>query len=766
MKAYILIGILAFSVIRLNGQVQNVGAWRDHLPYQSGKKIIKIGSKLYCSTELSIFTYDTIDNSLEKLTKINGLSDVGIATLEYSEEKNTLVIAYSNGNIDLIRGNTITNIADLKRKIILWSKKANHIFFHGNFAFISYAFGIIVLDLDKNEIKDTYNISEGGASIAVYSLTADNSYFYAATEKGIFKASIDDPFLVNYTHWQRILFMPQPNGKYNHITNFNNSIIANYRDNTQNSDNLYVIQNESYSDFLVPINSTINEIRAIDNNLLITCDNKIYVIDNAWQLKSEVIPYNSAKSSLIDENGTIWAADNWGGITKKTTEYWRSIAPNGPFSNSVRNMKYINDMLLVTAGQANASWTPMGRNGELNIFKNEVWTYDIKYNAKDYFVVTADPVEKSKIYIGTWGYGVMVYENNLFVDSFYIYNSALQAIPGTMGVRIGGITFDKSNNLWMISSEVASPVLVLKTDGTWKSFEYQRYMGVKYTIGDIHCDAFGQFWVVLPRSNGLWAFDVNGTIDDEADDRHFTNKFFPKDVFGETINNVFCVTSDKDGNVWVGTNRGPVVYSNPSEILSGVDGVTDGYQPTISRSDTSGLADAVLGSESINSIAVDGANRKWFGTEKGGAYLFSADGTKEILHFNTDNSPLISNNVLSIAINDKTGEVYFGTDIGIMSYRSTATEPLNELDNAYVFPNPVRPEYTGDVIISKLVENTYVKITDISGNLVYQTKSLGGQAIWDGKNKNGKKVATGVYLIFLTNEDGSETKVIKLLVVK
>jgi hypothetical protein len=212
----------------------------------------------------------------------------------------------------------------------------------------------------------------------------------------------------------------------------------------------------------------------------------------------------------------------------------------------------------------------------------------------------------------------------------------------------------------------------------------------------------------------------------------------------------------------VGTDHGPVVYSNPKDVFNGE---TAGTQVLIPRNDGTTNADPLLGTETINCIAVDGANRKWFGTAKGGAFLFSPDGLREIYHFNTDNSPIFSNNILCIGIDEHTGEVFFGTDRGIISYRANATKPNDNFTNVYVFPNPVREDYHGDIVITGLIENTHVKITDISGNLVYQTKSIGGQAVWDGKTRGRRRVATGVYLVFCSNDDGTKTYITKMLVI-
>jgi len=260
----------------------------------------------------------------------------------------------------------------------------------------------------------------------------------------------------------------------------------------------------------------------------------------------------------------------------------------------------------------------------------------------------------------------------------------------------------------------------------------------------------------------LFAFDMNGTLDDESDDRY--EKFNVVDVNNKIIsNNVFSFAEDHDGNIWVGTDKGIVVYYTPSRVFD--EGLFYGQQIIVPRNDGTGLADILLGTEKVTAIAVDGANRKWVGTAKAGVFLFSDDGLENIHHFTTENSPLLSNNILDIAIDGEKGTLYFGTDKGLISYKSTAIDGKDNFRDVYVYPNPVREDYQGEIVITGLVGNVNVKITDITGNIVYETTALGGQAIWDGKTFSGDRVHTGIYMIFCTNEDGTQTHITKLLVI-
>ncbi|MDP4207204.1 MAG: T9SS type A sorting domain-containing protein [Bacteroidota bacterium] len=757
--------LLMLVLVQTNAQIP-VGAWRDHLPYAYCRKVVKAGTKVYCATPNNLFVYSTKDNSIEKLSKITGLSDMGISTVEYNFDKDVLLIAYTNGNIDLLKKGGITNIPSVLNQSMTGSKKANHIFFRGNYAYISYPFGIVVLDIVKNEIKDTYPVGEQGTTYEVFSLVADNDYFYAATAKGIFKASVNNQYLVDYSQWKRDLTIPNSTGKFNLLGLYNNKVITNYTGGGAQNDTLYYLENNSWKRFLADQNQLHFEIRQCNSQLLITANYRIFVLNSNMALQETITGYgfNNADpySSLIDDNGVTWIADNGSSLVYKganTSEY-HTIAPNGPNSEHVRNMAYSNGIVYATGGGLNVSWNNLFYHGELFMFNNDTWSSIYNQNAFDYIAVKPDPSNAGKVYAGAWGTGVWGYENGKNTENFTDRNSTLQTnIPGKPYVRVGGITFDSDHNMWMTNNEAASPISVRKNDGTWKSFALGSYINSP-VISDILQDAYGQFWIVLPRGTGMFVFNPKGTIDNENDDAYL--KFKPVSIYGNTISNIFCEAIDRDGYIWVGTDQGPVLYTNPQDVLNGS---TAGTQVTIPRNDGTSTVDPLLGAESINCIAIDGGNRKWFGTEKGGAFLMSADGTKEIYHFNTDNSPIFSNTVRAITINDQTGEVFFGTDKGIISFRDIATAPAQTYSDIYVYPNPVRDSYAGDIIISGLVENSTIKITDISGNLVYHTKSVGGQARWNGKTGSGRRVATGVYLVFCSNDDGSQTKVSKLLVI-
>ena len=325
---------------------------------------------------------------------------------------------------------------------------------------------------------------------------------------------------------------------------------------------------------------------------------------------------------------------------------------------------------------------------------------------------------------------------------------------------IYGLDFDNGGNLWISNSRAQKPLLVKKRDGSWKSFSLPGFSNNSYMAGPLLVTSWGHKWVISPKSSIIAVFDDNNTIDNTSDDRSKNVSITGVESLTQS-NVVTCMTEDRDGNIWFGTDAGPIVVSNAQNIFN--DNSVSAYKVKIPLSVEDNTAAFLLEQERINAIAIDGNNRKWIATESSGAYLVSADGTKQVSHFSAENSPLLSDNVLDIKVHPKSGEVFFATDKGLISYRGFATEGTDDFGDVYVFPNPVRENYAGDIMITNLATDADVRITDISGNLVFKTKALGGQAVWDGKNLIGKRVNTGVYLVFCSNEDGSKTFVTKLL---
>jgi len=763
---------LFFITIHTSYAQPVIGEWTDYQSYASAKNVVDTGDKVYCVTEGGLFSYNKTDNSIQKMSGINGLSDVGVQRLAYSKENNVLLIAYQNANVDLLIGNTIYNLSDIKRKQLSADKTINNIMFSGKLAYLSCGFGIVVINLERKEIKDTYFIGNEGNYLNVQDIATDGSYIYAATVNGIYKANASEPNLQNYNNWVRQTNIPHSDKKFSAIELFNGRIITNYTPDEWYNDEMYQLNGNSWTPFLPEIRYAY-DISTTGNYIVITSRNVVWVYNEKLEKVKEVLKYvfsGYEETSILplcanlDAQNVLWIADQNLGLIKVGTQSER-IVPEGPSDNKIFSL-FMNDKdLWITSGGRDESWNnlsfdpkfQLNREGEWSVFDRKA--FQTPNDFRDMVCATADPKDPDHIFAGSWGGGVLEFVAGKFKKRYDNFNSTLQTqLPNTPNepyVRIGGMAFDSKGALWVTNSGVASVLSSFQTDGTWKSYELSGI--ANRSIGKVVITAKDDKWILVPRGYGLYALNSTNSV---SKMQKVVALF--KNLEGEyktEMNDLYSMVLDQNGELWVGTSAGVAVFSNPEKIWK--DEVMYATRPGLNLKD--GKFHPLLETEAITAIAIDGANRKWFGTKTSGVFLISADGETEIEHFTSENSPLLNNQITDIAINQVSGEVFIGTVSGLISYMGEATAGNDEFSDVYVYPNPVRETYEGPIVVKGLVDETDVKITDISGNLVYKTTSLGGQAIWDGKNLNGNRCKTGIYLVFLTDALGEKTEITKLM---
>lgn len=737
-----------------------LGEWRTHLPYKYCQLVESTDDRVLCAATGGLFTYNLNDNSVEKLSKIDGLSDNGVVAMRWSDQLETLILAYENSNIDIIRDGLILNMPDIMKKQIPGDKAIYDIYYHELNAYLSTGFGIVVINLEKDEIRDTYFIGDNGDALKVNQVTVDGMYIYAATDKGLRRGLLTDPFLVDFNSWETLTEIPNSSGAFGNVAYFNNALFVSYKDPSEEQDQLYYNTGTGWSNYPYFTGRTCLEVLNHGVYLTVVDDSLVHIISPDFLVIGQMNTGRPMSASLDAQNG-LWVADFGEGLVTDKGEGTWSVIPNGPFSETVINMASAGDQLFAVPGGVTGSWNNQFRVSVLEIFSNESWESLVNWGSRDLMSLAVDPADPDHLFAGSWGHGIHEFSQAVEVAQYKEPNSTLQTIiPGGDYIRIGGIAFDPLGNLWMTNSNVAEPISVRKSDGTWKSYRADDLISDFDALGDIIVTQSGHKWVIIPRGNGLFAMNDNGTIDDASDDEY--KRVSVVDKHGKVItNDVRSFAEDHNGNLWLGTNRGILVIYSPHRLFS--DGSAYAQEIIVPRNDGTNKGDILLGEQIVTDIEVDGANRKWLGTAGGGVYLVSDDGLEEIHHFNGVNSPLLSDNITDICVNGISGEVYFATDKGLISYKGDALVGSSSYNNVVVYPNPVRETYHGPVAIKGLIENTTVKIQDMGGNLVFETESLGGQALWDGTNFRGERVATGVYMIFLSSANGDFYHVTKLL---
>jgi len=757
---YLISFILTIYTISNEAQIKP-GTWRDHLSFNKINMICESDENIYCAGDGGLLVINKNNNLLKKITRIDGLSDVLIKKIAYSYLNKSLIIIYNNLNIDIIENNKIINLPHLKNKIITGKKEIYNIYIYNNFAYLSTSFGIIVIDIQKKEFKDSYILYANNSDMLdIFDVQILNDSIYIATSNGLYYSHLNQN-LSDIKSWILLANQPNDKGKYNNILKHNNNIFTILL-NSNNTYALYKITENSYYEILNNLDN-IKQFFLYNNNFYLYTGLKIYIFDNSGNQINFIDSY-WCNYLFFDNTGNTWLGTYNEGLIK-TDNYGNNIKflPQAPAYNDVGEICFYGDYLWVTGGNINTKWSNRG----FYLFKDEKWeSFDQNKipNLKDIpnvHKIYIDKENPAHVYFGSIGYGLIEYDYqknklNIFDET----NSILKTINnyGHGYINIKGIVKDEQNNIWIASEMQNEPIYVIRPDNTWENIKLN-LSGISSNsiISGLYRLTNKQNWVLF-TNDGILVFQ-------EISKGNIKKKFFfVTDEEGSRYSKIYCLAEDKNGYVWIGTDQGPLVYYNVETIFD--QDKINGYQIKIPRERGSNVADVLLKNDKINCIIVDDANRKWIGTEKSGVFLLSEDGKKEILHFTFDNSPLLSNNVYTIAINYNNGEVFFGTDKGIISYKEYATKANENFKDVYVFPNPIRENFTGNIVIKGLMENTIVKITDISGNIVWETKSLGGQAIWNGKNFNGKKVNTGVYLIFCSNQDGTETFVTKLLFIK
>ena len=776
---------LASAIVARAQSQQAIGEWRDHFSYRSVVAVAEGGGKVYCATSTGLFSYAPSTGEMVRINKVNALNDVGIQGLAWNETLGMLLVYYTNGNLDLLQGETSYNMGDIERSSLLGNKGIYSVYFEGVIAYLGCGFGIVKVDLERREVRETWFIGPSGAQVQVNGLTVFQDSIYAATNTGLFVADRGAVNLAAFDSWHKRTDMGAAiaGGKFNAVTRFGNDLLLNYQATGSGGDTLLILDASNVWSRFNPLFGVINR------NLNVSADGNFLVIPHEYDIHlyaQDMVQLNFIygylgtfaypMQALRAPDGLFWVADKYLGLIRSLGgNEGVGVQPNGPATGNTWRMASSGGAVYVATGALAGNWTNTFLKDGVHYFRSGQWhtidrssdplmngvnTYGGALN--DIVSMVVDPDDPSHAFAGSWEEGLLEIKDGHPVAIYNASNSSLlNEINQTDDkLIVGGLDYDDDGNLWVTNANTTSPIAVRTKAGDWSSFSPGNLLNGNNLISDIVAASNGYKWIVRPRGNGLLVFNDGGTIGDTGDDQYkLLNNI--AGTGGLPAPDVYCVAEDEDGQMWVGTSKGIAVFYTPSAIFE-----SDSYDAQQILIEQDGNVQILLETEFVSVIAIDGANRKWIGTQTGGLYLISADGREQIQHFTAANSPLPSDNIVSVVVDGTAGDVYIATDRGIMSYRSDAIEGADENTCATVFPNPVRDTYTGPISITGLVRDSEVKITDVSGNLVYRTTSLGGQAIWSGNDMSGNRVATGVYMILATDRYGTFKCNTKVLVVR
>lgn len=777
-----------FALLTLQGHAQSplaIGEWRDHFPYTSLVAVEEGGGHVYAASTTGLFRYDPASGEILRLNKTNALSDVGIQGLAWNEELGALLVFYANGNLDLVRGESSTNIGDIKRSSIIGNKAIYAAFMQGSTAYLSCGFGIVVMDLAAREVRETWFIGPSGSQVRVNDIAMTTDTIYAACGTGLFVASRNAPNLASFDSWRMREDMGPAlaAGPFNAAAVLGDRLLLNAQRSPATGDTLLVLEQDGTWSRFSPLFGLINrklDVTPDGQYVVVPHQNDIHAYDQSLVQVGNVYGYEGFASrplqAIRSPEGVYWVADNERGLVKALgADVGTSIMPNGPKTASSLRMASDGGALYVATGAVTGTWNSTYLKDGVHTLIDGRWNtvdrsqYPLMNGVNvfagalnDVITIVVDPNDPMHAFAGSWEEGLLELRNGEPVAIYNADNSALGLdINGFEGrLYVSGLAYDREETLWMSNAWSEKPIVARTKEGQWYSFSTGTLLNGNLLISDIVTARNGYKWFIRPRGNGILVYDSGNSLESTDDDqlKVLNNQ---AGSGGLPAPDVYALAEDLEEQIWVGTSRGLAVFYTPSSVFTNAD--FDAQQILIEQD---GNVQVLLETEAVNAIAVDGANRKWIGTQASGVFLLSADGREELAHYTAENSPLPSNTVNHITIDGTTGEVFIATDRGIMSYRGEATKGGDESTCATVFPNPVHETYSGPIAISGLVRNSEVKITDVSGNLVYRTVSEGGQAIWSGTDMSGNRAATGVYLVFASDRSGNFKCNTKLLLVR
>jgi len=745
-----------------------IGHWESLVPYRSCTTLAeRDGFLLAGCSDSWFFSLDPDLRTMQSYSNLDGYTSREPVVIRYDSLTQHTILAYRDGNLDLVKGATIYNLPGIKNNLIYTEKDVFEIVFWGHTAWLATSFGIVLLDLERREFKEDFTLGSSGSAIKVFDLVINGNTVYAATENGLYSTHLDDANFDNYLGWQLIDTGPAL---------FENAQVIFFNDEYYFSDESRLYKRNAQDQFIeifsVSGDERIQRLDASNDRLLLILyaydgeeisGAKFIRIDTLGHVEEIEDPYiDRPLETYTAANGDIYFADVWHGLVRlQNGAAIDLIRPDAPPSSNCRQVAVYDHKLFVAPGGVTLTWNYGSGNNEGFFYRDDTGWHNPNpndnsplYGVSNIACTAYDPT-LDKAYFGSYGNGLVILSGNDISHTADGYGLQPHAADGTT-FRITGMAIDNDHNLWINSFAANRPLSVITPDGQWANFDLPPTTP-NNDVSNMILDEEGRLWTILVKT-GILVYDSGSDPLGDADDQAvFLGVGAGKGGLHTKI--VFALAKDLEGEIWAGTEDGITIFYCPYQIF---DGGCDASRPILEGEDGSGSY--LLAGQSVLSIAVDGANRKWVGTANG-LFLLSSDGHQTIHYFTMENSPLLSNVIYSIDIDQITGEVYIATDGGINVYQSDAGLGTHSFEEVRVYPNPVRQDYTGPVAIKGLAQNADVRITDVTGNLVFRTTALGGQAIWDARSLSGERVATGVYLIWCNNADATESFVTKVFVV-
>ncbi len=758
-KAFLIFFFTQFFFAQQNNQL-----WKGYFSYNEIVDIESTPNALFAATENAVFKQEVASANLNIFNSISGLKPDVISTLHISETTNKIFVGNNNGLI-LVQNpdGTIATKVDIITDVPVPpnKKKINDFYEFNGHLYIATDYGISVMDVSSTEFISTYFIGTSGEETEVLQTTVFNDEIYAVTRNlGIRKASLSNPNLFDYNQWQTF-----DNGFWLGIVTFNNQLVA-------SNTNLKTYRNNGAGfQEILTMNQPVVKLKTNGSKVILTAPNNVYVLNSSFAIATHITQIPNVEvlfTSASVVGNTVYLGTQKDGLfstSLSNSSVFIQVAPNGPLQNSTFRLKKAPSKIWAVHGDYDQTYNPypLDELGISTFTEERGWEiipYENLFGAKSLSDVAINPNNQNQVYVTSYFSGIL----KMFGTTIELLNNTntgpngLESLvipgnPSYVDIRINSSVFDKDGNLWVTNAFVNRGIKVLRANGQWQSYDLS---GITANLSTGRYNA-----MAIDKNSTKWIPAYNDGV--VAFNENYGNKFIVINQENANLPTtvVNCLAIDNRNQLWIGTMAGLRVLSSVDRFISETE--LDVFPIIIQEGD---LAQELFFQQPILDIAVDGANRKWVSIADGGVFLVSSDGQETIYRFTKNNSPLPSDNINDIEIDGVSGEVFFATDKGMVSFLGTSTKPSDSLGDVFVYPNPVRPNFTGTVKISGLTDKANVKITDIEGNLVYETTSAGGTIEWDTTAFGKYRVASGVYMIFVASQDGMDSTVKKVMIIR
>lgn len=756
--AHIFLIISLVSIAHISATAQQIGSWKAYPAYGDVEQIEVAGNTVYALSEGSLFAYNSSDQSIQTFTKMDLLNDCDIEQIRWCPTPKLLMILYSNGDIDFLsRQGDVSNLSAYQNHSTALDKTVNSLSPAGNNVLMATNFGIVEVSASQAYVVDTYSLG-----YPVYSAVKTNGHIYAATSKGLMQGNCQDNLidpsawtLLNATVFTRVAAI---NGQLFGLASGNCSYIdtttgeatqlfAPYYEYVWIGDDRFITCNGTYT-CVVKSKTDYFILRENHPTLAYDSGDEYYTTDSEGRL-SKINMQSGQLPSVVTMTG---------------------VHPDGPQSPHFGFLKYKNGKLLCSTGYRTsvAGAVQILEDGEWTILPDDMAEQTgARYHMT--IAVDEDPNEAGHYMVGSAS-GLYEFRGGEFTQLYSIDNSPLKAaasVPEASAknnVYVPGTLYTSDGTLWLTNGcSTTTSLFSLDSNHNFTSHHHSELLTSQgwsmFMLGGMIEDSRGLLWMVNNNSYTPALVCYQPSTDGLKAYKTFVNQD------GTTVELWYarCVAEDQEGNIWVGTDQGPLMLTT-SYISAGSDIFT---QVKVPRDDGTDLADYLLSGEDITAIAIDKANRKWMGTNGGGLYVISPDNMTQLYHFTSTNSSLLSNYIEAIAINPTTGEIFIGTTNGLCSYQSDISVMPDKMDKStlWAYPNPVEPDFTGNVTICGLSYGADVKIVSSAGTLICEGTSSGGTFEWDCRDTKGRRVASGIYFVETAESDGSAGAICKIAVI-